>query len=72
MVLVAVMLAIGDFYKVVGKLDNALSLYNIALKKVEAKEIPIKYAIICLVTNIHFWNKRFPIALEQYIYAKSG
>ncbi|CZR64729.1 uncharacterized protein PAC_14628 [Phialocephala subalpina] len=50
---VAVVLAISSFYEAVGKPDNALSLYAIALKRVEAKEIPPKYTIIALEHYLH-------------------
>jgi tetratricopeptide (TPR) repeat protein len=69
---VAVLLAIGDFYAALGKLDKALELYDLALKKVETKEIPMKYAIIYLIADIHFRNKRFPIALKHFLYTQAG
>ena len=69
---VIILLGIADFYKTVNKLDKALALCELALKKVETKEAPLKYAVLHRIGSIHFQREMYAVALEYFLIVRIG
>ncbi|KAB8209646.1 hypothetical protein BDV34DRAFT_221597 [Aspergillus parasiticus] len=69
---VYVLLLVGAFYLKVGKFEQALEIYFVALRKVKEKDVPVKFLVLHLIGITYHNLGQNERALEQFRYALEG